>query len=91
MGKTDDLFDGSDAHLLAPPLRDRLHSYGGNTELAQDCGIAANRLDEAVALCDRAQDYLTIKLADDPLAAALAAEMREFIERVEHVCEWDKS
>jgi len=69
-----------------PPIRDRLHSYGGNTFISHDCQIAAIRLDEAVTLCDRAQDYLSIKLAHDPLAAGLAAEMRDFIGLVDHVC-----
>lgn len=54
--------------------------------MSHDCQIAARRLDEAVTLCDRAQDYLSIKLANDPMAVALAAEMREFIEIVDHVC-----
>ena len=67
-------------------LYERLRTCYGNTFMAHDCQLAANRLDEAVTLCDRAQDYLSIMLHGDARADALATELREFIERVEHVC-----
>lgn len=64
---------------LIARLRDRHTSYG------TDASLAAKHLDDACALADRAQDYLSIKLAHDPLAVKLAEELRRFISRVEHV------
>ena len=64
---------------LIARLRDRNASYG------TDAGLAAKHLDDACALADRAQDYLSLRLAHDPLAANLAGELRRFISRVEHV------
>jgi hypothetical protein len=64
---------------LITRLRDRHPSYG------TDAHLAAKHLDDACALADRAQDYLSLHLANDPFAANLAEELRRFISRVEHV------
>ena len=57
-------------------LIERLKAVHGNTFMAHDCQLAASRLDEAVTLCDRAQDYLSIMLLGDPCADALTTELR---------------
>lgn len=44
--------------------------------------LAETHLDDACTLADRAQDYLSLRPANDPLAACLAEELRRFIERV---------
>ena len=64
---------------LIERLRDREIYYG------TDAHLAAEHLDEACALCDRAQDYMRIRLAHDPVALALADELHKFIDLVEHV------
>lgn len=65
------------------PLVDRLR--GQHASFATDAHIAAAHLDTACDLCDRAQDYLSLRLGHDPAAQALAEELRRFIGRVEHV------
>lgn len=64
---------------LIERLRDRESYYG------TDAHLAAEYLDEACTLCDRAQDYMRIRLAHDPVALALADELHKFIDLIEHV------